>query len=161
MMRFSDPPPKIPAVGADGPDSFFVGGVLARRKASSSIFGSVLPRFAARRKIPAQAFGLKKYLSGTAPVSKISDNEDATTALGDSEKLCVFNDPGKAVERSSGNACAWPDPAFEAGDKRSICPNKSSEEASKSVVGGVEPSRDVFGETPSRLNIVYCSDICE
>jgi hypothetical protein len=41
------------------------------------------------RKIPAQARLLKKYRCGTSPVSKISDNEDATAALGDSEVLSV------------------------------------------------------------------------
>jgi hypothetical protein len=56
-----------------------------------------LLRFAARRSIPAQAFGLKKYRRGTTPVSKISDNEDAAAALGHSEVLSVQHSPGAAI----------------------------------------------------------------
>ena len=39
--------------------------------------------------MPRQAIALKKYRCGTSPVSKMSDNEDSTAALGDSEVLCV------------------------------------------------------------------------
>ena len=55
------------------------------------------PRFAARRSIPAQAFALKKYRRGTAPVSKMSDNEDATASLGHSEELSVQDSPGATI----------------------------------------------------------------
>jgi hypothetical protein len=44
---------------------------------------------AARRRIPAQAFGLKKYRGGTAPVSKIADNEHTLASLGQSEVLGI------------------------------------------------------------------------
>ena len=60
-------------------------------KARRSCSGSVFPRFSARRRIPAHALALKKYRRGTSPVSKTSDNEDATAALGNSEELSVKN----------------------------------------------------------------------
>jgi len=62
-----------------------------------STAGSCFPRFAARRSIPAQALALKKYRRGTAPVSKMSDNEDATASLGHSEELSVQHSPGATI----------------------------------------------------------------
>ena len=41
-----------------------------------------MPRPTARRRIPAQAFGVKKYRCGRSPVSKISDNEHTSPSLG-------------------------------------------------------------------------------
>jgi len=59
--------------------------------------GNFFPCFAARRSIPAQALALKKYGRGTAPVSKMSDNEDATASLGHSEELSVQHSPGATI----------------------------------------------------------------
>jgi len=47
--------------------------------------------------MPLQAFGLKKYRSGTSPVSKISDNEDATAPLWCSGKLSVKDSVGPPI----------------------------------------------------------------
>jgi hypothetical protein len=47
--------------------------------------------------MPAQALGLKKYCRGRSPVSKMSDNEDATAALGHSEELSVQDSPGEPI----------------------------------------------------------------
>lgn len=52
-----------------------------------------MPRFPSRLSIPVQAFALKKYRCGRSPVSKMSDNEDSATALGDSEVLSVKDAP--------------------------------------------------------------------
>jgi hypothetical protein len=60
-------------------------------KAVRSKGGNDLPRLSARRKMPAQAFALKKYRCGSLPRSKMSDNEDAAAALGHSEELSVQN----------------------------------------------------------------------
>jgi hypothetical protein len=62
---------------------------------SADLSGSGIerPRLSARLKIPAQAFGLKKYCCGTGPASKTSDNEHATTTLGDSEETSVKSSP--------------------------------------------------------------------
>ena len=66
-------------------------------KAWRKIVGNSFPRLAARRSMPAQAFALKKYRCGTPPVSKMSDNEDATASLGHSEELSVQHSPGATI----------------------------------------------------------------
>jgi len=47
--------------------------------------------------MPEQAFALKKYRCGRSPVSKISDNEDATAPLWNSEMLSVKNSVGEPI----------------------------------------------------------------
>ena len=47
--------------------------------------------------MPAQALPLKKYRSGTSPVSKMSDNEDAPPPLWYSGKLSVQHPVGPPV----------------------------------------------------------------
>ena len=47
--------------------------------------------------MPEQAFALKKNRRGTSPVSKISDNEDATAPLWYSEVLSVKNPVGEPI----------------------------------------------------------------
>jgi hypothetical protein len=47
--------------------------------------------------MPRQAVALKKYRCGTSPVSKISDSEDATPALGYSEVLSVQDSVGPPI----------------------------------------------------------------
>jgi hypothetical protein len=77
-----------------------LGLVIVRATCSNAIRskgGNALARFAARRRMPAQAFALKKYRHGTAPVSKMSDNEDAAAALGHSEELSVQDSPGATI----------------------------------------------------------------
>ena len=66
--------------------------------------GNARPRFSARRRIPAQAFALKKYRCGTSPVSKTSDNEhtlpslwDGTSVAVHSDKLSVQNPVGEPI----------------------------------------------------------------
>jgi len=59
--------------------------------------GSDFPRFSARRSIPRHALALKKYRRGTTPVSKMSDKEDATAALGNSNVLSVKNSVGEPI----------------------------------------------------------------
>ena len=54
--------------------------------------GSFFPLSAARLRIPRQALGLKKYLSGT-PSIKIDDKVDAPPSLGDSPVLGIENSP--------------------------------------------------------------------
>jgi hypothetical protein len=65
--------------------------------ARRNVVGNVFPRFAARRSIPRQALALKEYRCGTTPVSKMSDNEDATAALGNSNVLSVKNSVGEPI----------------------------------------------------------------
>ena len=62
------------------------------RSAASNCGGSFFPRAAARRKMPAHAFVESEYARGTLCVaSRMADNEDATTTLGDSEEARVEN----------------------------------------------------------------------
>src|SRR3990167_2680256 len=63
-------------------------------RASAKCGGNVRPRAAARRRIPRQAVALKKDRCGTSPVSKMSDKEDATPALGYSKVLSVQDSVG-------------------------------------------------------------------
>jgi len=52
--------------------------------------------------MPAAALGLKEYLSRCSPGgSKMSDNDDSTAPLGDSEALSVQHSPGEAIPEVS------------------------------------------------------------
>jgi hypothetical protein len=65
--------------------------------ASANGWGNFFPRFSARRKIPEQAFALKKYRCGRSPVSKMSDNEHTPASLWHSEMLSVKNAVGEPI----------------------------------------------------------------
>jgi len=79
------------------------------RSAASNASGSFFPRFSARRRIPAQAFALKKNRSGRSPVSKISDKEHTAAALGHSVVLSVQHSPAAAIPEF----CQRPDDGSE------------------------------------------------
>jgi hypothetical protein len=66
-------------------------------KAALRIGGNVRLHLSARRNIPAQALGLKQRRDRWPPISKISDNEDSTTGLGDSEMPSVKHSPGAMI----------------------------------------------------------------
>jgi len=92
---FADP---LEAAGGEaGRDVSFAGLVSsweatarsARRKSS----GRALPRFSARRRIPAQAFGLKENRGSAGPISKVEESEHATAPLRHSEPLRVQHAP--------------------------------------------------------------------
>ncbi|MEF2678332.1 MAG: hypothetical protein U0M82_10070 [Bilophila wadsworthia] len=53
-----------------------------------------MPRFPSLRSIPAQAVGLKKYRDGRSPVSKMSDKEDTTATMGNSDDFCHVTEIG-------------------------------------------------------------------
>jgi hypothetical protein len=69
--------------------------VDAAVRAAKSAGGSFLPLDSARRRIPAQAFGLKKNRGATGPVSSIEETEHATAPLRHSEPLRVKHAPFK------------------------------------------------------------------
>jgi hypothetical protein len=75
---------------------YFVGPHIAV-STSRNARGRTFPLLSARRRIPAQAFWLKKYRCGTTPVSKVSDNEHTTAALGHSEVLSVQHSIGEPI----------------------------------------------------------------
>jgi hypothetical protein len=64
-----------------------IGSEATASSAAARDGGSDFPRFSARRRIPRQAFAVKKYRCGTSPVSKISDNEHTPPSLGDSSRV--------------------------------------------------------------------------
>src|SRR5690606_15864230 len=55
------------------------------------------PIRSARLRIPFAAFGLKKYRSGTSPVSTTPDNVDSLARLGDSEVSAVKSTPPNSI----------------------------------------------------------------
>jgi hypothetical protein len=61
-------------------------------RACSKAAGNRLSRLAARRRIPAQALGLKKYRCRWAPVSKISDKEHTLPSLRDGTRVRFHSD---------------------------------------------------------------------
>jgi len=65
----------------------------ARRNGS----GNAFPRLSARRRIPAQAFALKKNRCGTLPTSSVCDNEYTAASLGHSEILSVKKSVGEPI----------------------------------------------------------------
>ena len=65
--------------------------------AALSKAGNSFSRLSARRIIPRHAFALKKNRCGTAPVSKVSDNEHTAASLGHSEVLSVQHPVGPPI----------------------------------------------------------------
>jgi hypothetical protein len=80
---------------------FAVLGAVVRFATDCSAFdnigGSFFPRASARRRMPLQAFALKKYRCGTVPTSKTSDNEHTAASLGHSEILSVKHSVGEPI----------------------------------------------------------------
>ena len=71
---------------------------LTASSASRNCVGNSRPRFAARRKMPRQAVGLKKYFGGTVRASsKTSDNEHTPPPLWHSVELSVENPVGPPI----------------------------------------------------------------
>jgi hypothetical protein len=71
--------------------------VATDSRAAAKGGGKSFPRRSARRSIPVAALGLKKYLGGSGPVSKTSDNEHTAAALGHSEVLSVKHPVGPPI----------------------------------------------------------------
>lgn len=91
-----------PGVLALNQDSFATAGLASsfletdcRSSAAFSSGGSSLPRFSALARMPMQPLSLKKYFGG-AESSKICDNRDTFSSLGDSPKPRVVKSPSNA-----------------------------------------------------------------
>lgn len=69
------------------------------RKAAASSGGNSRPRFAARRRTPAHALGLRENRSGNGSVSRISgkEQEDPAPSLGHSEPAGIENAPSSVA----------------------------------------------------------------
>ena len=81
----------------EGPTPVKIVAPATASRAAAKASGSFFPRFSARRRIPRQAFALKKYRCGTSPVSKMSDNEHATAPLWNSKVLSVKHSVGPPI----------------------------------------------------------------
>lgn len=112
----------------------------AAAKATFSKGGSDRLRFSARRRIPAAALWLKKYLSGTSCVSKTSDNEDTTTSLGHSEPLSVKQTVGEPIPH---------------------VPQRPEDGSQITPPPRRQKTADVFDETPPRADLAEDSLILE
>ena len=77
--------------------------------AVSSSCGRGLPRSLLLRRIPRQAFLVKKYLDGAA-ASKICDKEQSTTFLGHSEVFRIPGDPSHTGSYSQHGPSIFPAP---------------------------------------------------
>ena len=130
------------------------------------------PRVSARRRIPAHAFALKKYLGGVEPGGSITcHNEDAAAPLGHSEMLRVQNSPRRAsfgsdAKTSAGPARnvspARPIPTPQAGAFSHCGPGagfegpvgscQSAEETPEGVVRGGQDSGNILPNAHSRTN---------
>jgi hypothetical protein len=119
-----------------------VGDSATASRAVSSDGGRSLPRLSARRRMPRQAVALKKYRCGTSPVSKISDNEDATAALWNSKVLSVKHSVGEP--KSIGSA----------GNDSAIAPSSAGHSNSPLCKG-----REEDGEGPTVVGAKYSGDV--
>lgn len=114
--------------------------------AASKCAGNFFPRRSARRRIPRQHFGLKKYFCG-ASVSKMADNEQTAASLGHSVKLRVKHTPSDFVEWAGGESCVAP-AVFRNCWNDSGKASKHDCKVSPSIAG--ENSGDVLEDNPAR-----------
>jgi len=99
-----------------------------------------------------QAFSLKKYRRSTSPVSSISDNEDATAPLRNSEPLCVQNCP---LDKSVSSKCEAGVFPFSFWNGK-LGPSHFSKYRRKVISSsGAEQSGDVFGQGESASVIAF------
>jgi hypothetical protein len=110
--------------------------------------GNLRPRLFALRRIPRAALALKKYFRG-APVSKMSDNEDAAASLGHSEISSVQDAPGDPVPIASPSRDPGASPSprrncrYDAGK-----PAKDERKVAPAIGGEQARLRNVFDDNP-------------
>jgi hypothetical protein len=80
------------AIQRGGHEGLAVPVIACAMSACCKAAGNVRPRLAARRRIPAAAFGESEYV-GDICLCRTADKEHATAALGDSEILAVQHAP--------------------------------------------------------------------
>lgn len=134
--------------------SLVVGGAT-RSNAVCSKGGNFLPRFSARRRIPAHAFALKKNFCGIEPFSSTCDNEHTAAALGHSEILGIEDPPRNCSLGAKHTTSVFP--FLPWWDELAIFPGKEAKECAKSVVFGREDARDVFPDGDAWSSSSCCS----
>jgi hypothetical protein len=115
-------------------------------KAFTSRGGNVLPRFAARRRIPVAAFWLKQNFNNSSRQgSRTCDNEHAAAALWDSEVLSVKHPPNCDSIGTDADACVAPS---SLGNNRSVSGETAEHccEVFACVAG--ESASDIFPHHP-------------
>lgn len=128
--------------------------------ASARAGGSDFPRRSARRRIPAHAFALKKYLCGIESVSSTCDNEHTAASLGQAEILGIKNPPRDCPFGSIHTTSVCPPSPwrlqFAAG------PSERAKKAAEGVISGGKDAGDVFphddagGFASGGANMVNC-----
>jgi hypothetical protein len=128
------------------------------RRQRSNNFGKFFPRFSARRRIPAHAFGLKQYFCGVE-VSRTCHNEHTAAALGHSEILGVEDAPRDCARGSKHTTCVRPfSPCRE---KRHIFTGQLAQKASEGVGSVGQDTGHVFVQAPhGRLSVSGADSVC-
>ena len=124
----------------------------SRSKASCKSLGNVLPLFAARRSIPAQAAELKKNLSGIGSSARTCDKEDTAAALGQAEILGIKDAPRDCPAGSKHITRVRPSSPWR--EKRRIFAGQCCQKASESVSPVGENSGDIFPNNESWIALI-------
>ena len=120
--------------------------------------------------IPFAAFGLKQYADRSRPVSKMSDNDDATASLGDSEVLSVQYSVGDPIPEFCQRPCdgahraavdsdtsAFAGPTFDSVEfAGAVVPSARS--VSSAGADRRQESRDVLANEPSGAKLGQDAD---
>lgn len=103
--------------------------------------GKVLPRFSARRSIPAHAVALKQYRGGI-DASSTCDKDDTAAALGHAEILGGGHPPRDCARTSMHTTSVRPSLPWR--DERAIFAGKRSQKAAGGVVVGIKDAGNIF-----------------
>ena len=148
------PPPHVRAVaeraygrGDQCAVEFGVGSKAATAaSARCKAWGNSFPRFSARRRMPAQAVGLKKYRGAIGPVSSVEDNEHAAPPLRHSEPLRIKHGPLDEPLWTQDHALGLPAVGGRIDVASCQCANHDSK---VSAAVCAERSGDVFPQEPA------------
>nr|UCK92289.1 hypothetical protein [Raoultella planticola] len=129
------------------------------RSARSSSAGSVLPRHEARRRIPAHAVALKKYLGGIDATSTTCHKKHATAPLGDAEILSIEHAPGDAAPGSRHTTCVRPFLPWRF--ERTAFSSQCSQEVPEGVAAVAEDAGDAFPDERCRRAAVLVAGLVD
>src|SRR5918992_3190337 len=133
-----------------GPPVFLPSGIRARHlRAASNKAGKDFARLDARRRIPRQAFALKKNLDGIGPFSKTCHKEQTLASLRHIRVLSVFHPPSCGPEGSVSHTRICPPSSLERTDDGGVVADKSAKEGAEGVVLGVKDVGDLLEQDVS------------
>ena len=116
-----------------------------------------MPRFSARRSIPAHAVPLKKNRCGIEPFSSTCDNEHTAASLGQGEKLGVEESPRHCSFGSIHSTSVRPFAPWW--DNWYVFACKTSNQAAEGVGSVAEDSRHVLVKSNNWRLAVLSSDV--